>query len=191
MKNRKLERKVCDDTDAGFALLFQQYRSYAYAIIWEILSGTGTAQDAEECLSDVFLQVFRHFDAIREESVKSYIGTVARNKAIDYSRKLNASGKHLSSEQEALLRLPSDEDIAQDIEKTEYNRFLYDKIQQLGEPDSTILILKYFYDKQSKDIAKQVQLSPISVRVRLNRALKKLRRILSEEDRQGKWGGTP
>ncbi|MBR6618014.1 MAG: sigma-70 family RNA polymerase sigma factor, partial [Oscillospiraceae bacterium] len=48
--------------------------------------------------------------------------------------------------------------------------------------DATILILKYFYRRKSKDIARLVHMTPIAVRVRLNRALKKLRQLLTNEE---------
>lgn len=180
MTDHELQTLVSESQEDGFRALFQQYQSYVYKIIWNQLRSVGTAEDAEECISDVFLQVFLHFEEISDGSLRAYIGTVARHKAIDYSRKLTAAGTHLDK-QEELQDLPSNENIEQDVEAAMENRILYEKIQQLGEPDATILILKYFYRRKSKDIARQVHLTPIAVRVRLNRALKKLRQLLNDE----------
>ena len=58
-------------------------------------------------------------------------------------------------------------------------------------PDTTILLLKYFYCRTSKDIAKQVHMTPAAVRVRLNRALKKLRKLLTNDGNSGKRGDIP
>lgn len=181
MTDRELKQLVSNSREDGFKALFQQYQSYVYKIIWERLRFIGSSEDAEECISDIFLQVFLHFDEIQEGSLKAYIGTVAKNKSIDYVRKKKtASEKYADVQQELLHAIPSDENIEQDMETAFESQRLYQNIRKLGEPDATIVILKYFYDKKSKDIAKQVHLSPIAVRVRLNRALKKLRLLLDE-----------
>ena len=57
---------------------------------------------------------------------------------------------------------------------------MLEKTDELGEPDSTIIIQKYFFGRSSKEIARIVGMSPAAVRVRLSRALKRLRRALEE-----------
>ena len=57
---------------------------------------------------------------------------------------------------------------------------LLGKIRDLGEPDSTIILMKYYYGRSAKDIAGAVSLTPENVRVRSGRALKKLRGILEK-----------
>ena len=74
--------------------------------------------------------------------------------------------------------LASDENVAETAETTEMRRLLYDKVGDLGEPDSTIIIQKYFYGRSSGEIAKIVKLSSDNVRARCSRAVKKLREML-------------
>lgn len=180
MTDHELRKLVSESQEDGFKALFQQYQSYVYTIVWNQLRTVGTPEDAEECISDVFMQVFLHFDEITDGSLKAYIGTAARHRAIDYFRRLSTARRNLDESTE-LSEIPSDENIETEMESSVENRILYEKIKQLGEPDATILFLKYFYRRKSKDIAKQVQLTPIAVRVRLNRALKKLRQLLTDE----------
>ncbi len=181
MTERELRELVSISQEDGFKALFQQYQSYVYTIVWNHLRTYGTAEDAEECISDVFLQVFLHFEEIGDGSLQAYIGTVAKNKAIDYARRLRSLNGR-ADEHTELSEIPSEENVEQEIEVCLEHQLLYQKIQELGEPDTTILILKYFYRRKSSDIAKQVHMTPIAVRVRLNRALKKLRRLLNNEE---------
>lgn len=181
MTDREIHLMIVDSRKDGFKALFQQYQNYVYAIVWGRLRTVGTAEDAEECISDIFAQIFLHYDDIEEGSLQAYIGAVAKNKAVDYFRRLRNESNFCSDGEDELLQLNSDDNVEDDIEKLEINRILYDKIRLLGEPDSTIVIMKYFYGRKSKDIAKQVNISPVAVRVRLNRALKKLRRFLTDE----------
>lgn len=113
--------------------------------------------------------------------MQAYIGTVAKRKAIDKYRKL-ISDKTVLADSEEFLNLPDDTDIAADSETMERNRLIYEKIRSLGEPDATLIIQKYYYDRKSKDIAKDVNMTPGAVRVRLNRALKKLKELLKSEN---------
>jgi RNA polymerase sigma-70 factor (ECF subfamily) len=57
-------------------------------------------------------------------------------------------------------------------------KLLYDKVEELGEPDSTIIIQKYFFGRSSKEIAEIVQISSDNVRARCSRAVKRLKDVL-------------
>lgn len=162
--------------------LFEQYSSYVYAIVWDKIRSVGSREDAEECVSDIFAEVFQHLDSVYEGSLKGYIGTVAKRRAINAFHRLSAgSGKTVSLEEGE--EISSDTDIAEDYEKSDAARLLLDKILSLGEPDATIILQKYYYDRNSAEIAKIVHLSPVNVRMRMSRALKRLRGMLSEDER--------
>ena len=181
MTDRELHRLVSDSQEEGFRALFLQYQAYVYKIVWGRIKDVGTAQDAEDCVSEVFLQIFLHFREIAEGSLRAYIGTVAKHKAIDYARRLGNAGAHLSGDGVLPEDVASEENIAESVESALEHRQLFDAIRALGEPDASILILRYFYDLKSPEIARRLQLRPVSVRVRMNRALGKLRRILAQE----------
>ena len=65
-------------------------------------------------------------------------------------------------------------------ENSETLQLVLVKIDELEEPDSTIIIQKYFFGRSSAEIARIVGLSPAAVRMRLSRALKRLRAELEE-----------
>ena len=180
MTDEELYEFVSRSQEDGFKALFMQYQGYVYTIVWGMLRGTGSPQDAEDCVSEVFLQVFLHFQEIRGTSLKAYIGTVAKHKAIDYARKLGTVSRHGG---DALPEdTPSGESVERSIEETEQNERLVAAVRSLGEPDASIVIGRYFYDRKPADIARGLHMTPVAVRVRLNRALRKLRKRLSDED---------
>lgn len=181
MTEEELRLLICRSQKEGFKALFRQYQNYVYSIIWRRIRQTGTIEDAEECISDVFAEVFIHFDDINTGSLKAYIGTVANRTAVHKYRKL-ISSKEIISDNEEYQDIADNLNIEEDFEKSEKYRNLYEKILSLGEPDSTIIIHKFFYDRKSGDIAKYVSLTPVAVRVRLNRALKRLRKLLTDEN---------
>jgi RNA polymerase sigma-70 factor (ECF subfamily) len=61
----------------------------------------------------------------------------------------------------------------------ETRSILISKINELGEPDSTIILQKYYYDRSSSEIAEQLSMKASAVRMRAARALDKLKTTLA------------
>ena len=58
-------------------------------------------------------------------------------------------------------------------------RILMNKINELGEPDSTIILQKYYFDRSSGEIAELLSMKASAVRMRAARALEKLKKSLA------------
>ena len=87
-----------------------------------------------------------------------------------------------SLDSEEFGELPSDQNIAADTEQKELTRRLLDAIEALGEPDSAIIIQKYYLGRNAGEIGRALHMHPVTVRSRLHRAIKRLRRELSDLD---------
>ena len=179
MTEQELRKLIGRSREEGFRALFQEYQGYVYTIIWNHISSVGSREDAEECMSDIFTEIFLHFEEIHENALKGYIGTVAKRKSINLFYQLQ---KNRTVPLEEAVPMSSNQDIPADYETADFQKKLLEKIISLGEPDATIVIQKYYYDRKSGEIAKVVNLNPVTVRVRLNRALKRLRKLLSDEE---------
>lgn len=182
MTEIELRALIDQSQQEGFRALFQQYQSYVYAIIWRRICTVAGKEDAEECVSDVFAEVFLHFDEIRTGALLGYLATLANRTAIDCYRRLTARKEDIPFDDAAIGQLDTGEDIAAASEANAQSRLLLEKIRSLGEPDATIILQKYFYDRTAAEIAATVHMQPVTVRVRLNRALKRLRALLTEEE---------
>lgn len=166
--------------EKGERALFDLYYHYVYTIVYHRLCNIGSREDIEECVIDCFLEVFLHINPDYDNSLKAYIGTVARNKAINaYKQLQNRTGRHIFLEEEELRKLPSDENIQDITEQSEQTEILLHCISELGEPDATIMIQKFFYHHNATEISRIVKLNPVAVRVRCSRALKRLKAMLT------------
>ena len=163
--------------------LFNEYLNYVYAIAYNRLHSCGSREDIGDCVIDVFMDVFSSYDhkSDIDGDIKGFIGTVAFRKATNYYRKLCRNGVGFSLDEYAEA-ISSDENIAESAEIDETRTILLDLIESLGKPDSTIIIEKFYYGRSSLEISKIVHISPIMVRVRCSRALKKLRKLLADKD---------
>ncbi len=164
----------------GHRALFDEYYSYVYAISVNILRGTGTPEDVEECVIDVFAAVIKKLGG-SNGPVKPFIGTVAKHRAISMRRSLLAkAGKSVSIDSEEFGEFPSDERIDRNAENSAVTEQLLQKIRELGEPDSAIIIQKFFYERNAKEIGRMLGMKPATVRMRCARAVKKLRGLLGD-----------
>jgi RNA polymerase sigma-70 factor (ECF subfamily) len=164
--------------------LFDEYFSYVYTIVFSKLKGCASREDIEECVGDVFASIYIYYNENKapDGEITAFVGTVARRKAIDVFRKLTRNTIHtVSVDDEEVSTLESPDNTIEKIENKEMRSVLLSCIEQLGEPDSTIIIQKYFFMRSSKEIAETVSMTPDAVRMRSKRALEKLRKQLSSK----------
>lgn len=180
MTDSELSALLRQSEQNGHAALFREYGGYVYAIVYGRLRGVGSREDAEECVSDVFAEVFRSYDSDsrHDGDLKGFIAAVAKRRAIDAYRRL--SGKPEQTALDVIGDVASGEDVAETAEEAEQSRILLECIEALGEPDAAIIIQKFYYRRNSKEIAQALQMKPSAVRMRCSRALKALKKRLSE-----------
>ncbi|MBE6825927.1 MAG: sigma-70 family RNA polymerase sigma factor [Ruminococcus sp.] len=183
MTDEELRRALSDSDEAGWRALHDGCFRYIYTIVYRILHGSAAQEDVEECVADVMLEVLRSYDASHGGSVKALAGTVARRRAIDLRRHLCAQSKYLSHSQDEADApdMPSSESVEETVEQAESCHILLEAILALGEPDTAIILQKYFYDRRAGEIAKSTGLSPAAVRMRASRAVRRLRTALKDK----------
>jgi len=162
--------------------LFDEYFNYVYTIVFSRLRSCASREDIEECVGDVFADVYMQFDERKafNGDPTGFVGTVARRKAADmYNRLTKKRQGMVSIDDEEAAEIEAPDDTEDTVEKKELRGSLIKCVEQLGEPDSTIIIQKYFFMRSSAEISKLVSLTPEAVRVRCSRALKKLRETLT------------
>ena len=127
--------------------------------------------------------VFKKADDLgdREGDLKGFIGVIARCRAIDMYRKLSAKAyKTISSDDEGIIELSSGENVAESVEMSERNSIIYNKIKELGEPDTSIIVKQYYYNMTVSEIGRVLSMTAAAVQKRSIRAREKLKKMLSE-----------
>lgn len=162
--------------------VFDEYYNYVYTIVFNKLRSTASREDVDECVSDVFSDIFLKYDenSSYNGDIKGLISVVAVNRSIDMFRRLTSKNKgiiHLDDELSS--QLPSDENVEAEADRKETGHAVLNAVKSLGEPDSTLIIQKYYYNRSSDEIAEMVDMKSDAVRKRLSRAVKKLRDILT------------
>ena len=183
MTDREIIAQMEISPENGCNLLFDEYHNHVYTIVYNILRNVGSSRDVEECVTDVLSDVMVSYDTGHGGSLKAYIGTSARRRAIDVYRSLNRKAvRNVPIDGENVSGLTSSDNVEENVENSQLAGMILQKIEAMGSHDSDILIQKYFFDRNSTEIARVLDMNPITVRSRCRRAVKRLKEALADLD---------
>ena len=170
MEEKKLLELLQKKPDEGMKELMAKYMGYCYTIVKNRLPYF-PQEDIEECVSDVFLDVYRYKEKIDPEKggLRTFVAVVARRRAAD--RYQDALEKN---------SLPLEEGMANKEKGLpfEEKEMLLHAIRSLGDPDEKILIWKFYYGFPTRKIAETLGLKENTVDQKVKRGLDKLRKTL-------------
>lgn len=145
-----------------------------YALAYRLV---GDRHEAEDVAQEAYLRMFRGLAGFREEArFETWMHRIVTNTAFNHLRKRGRFGELLEDE---VLEVPAParaEELA--IARDELERGL----AVLPPGQRTVLILKDVYGLSCKEIGDELGIQEGAVKVRLHRARKKLKDVLSEEE---------
>jgi len=158
----------------------EAYNKLLWVVAGGILNSVGTVEDIEECVSDTYVNLWRNSKAFdpQKGSLKTYLATIAKRRALDKYRQLK---RIVIVELDETISSP-DDDLFEYIASRESYSELYNAIRTLNEPDKEILIRRYFFGEKPSGIADKTQLPVKEVENRLYQSKLKLRKQLSEKE---------
>ena len=177
MTDNELRLLMNSDSNKGTEALYNQYSQYIYAIIFRILRDCGSREDVEDCFAETFAEIVRRFNNIRGEALKSYIGKAAQNRALNYRAFLQK--KQINTVSLEITAEPLSENMQDIHENKAKQQYLLQKIKELGEPDATIIIQKYYFGRKMTEIAEMTGVPLGTVLWRYRKAIARLRDILN------------
>jgi len=168
----------------AFSQLLQLYgpRLYGY-----YLRTSGSAQQAEDFLQDLFVRLLEKIKDYRHESkFDNWLFKVAANLARDRARRkdnklisLNQSGD--DSETTAAAGLVADQATPfEQIQQNERHDRLKQALGQLPQQDREIIMLRHYGQLSFKEIADHFQIPIGTALAKVHRGLKKLKGILKD-----------
>jgi RNA polymerase sigma-70 factor (ECF subfamily) len=183
MTENELKLLMAESVKKCHRAIFDNYCNYVYAIVMNVLRNCGSREDIEDCVSDVFMKIYKHIDKNTNfpGDLKSFIGTISRNTAIDAYRSVSQKNKrNISIDDENTEEFGTNERLVENTEKKELSRIILKKIKELGEPDSTIIIQQYYYNRTAKEISQNISMTAAAVQKRSSRARQRLKTLFRE-----------
>lgn len=173
MKDEKTIVKMRQGDSDGLQALMNRYIPYVSAVVWGILRGAMTSQDAEEVVSDVFLAAWEQASELESGKVKAWLGAVARHKA---KNKLRQMGYTLPLEEDG-MELPDNR--FGSIARSEERELVRRALENLSSRDREIFLRHYYYAQTVEEIGAQMHMNAATVKTRLRRGRLRLKEYLT------------
>jgi len=164
----------------GLELLVTLYQVRAVRTAFLI---TRDAAQAEDAVQEAFLQTYRsirRFDQNRSFAawfMRSVVNAALKS-AQKSARRAPAGFKPDNSWWEGLAA--GGESVEQQVESSEFQRQLWESMQNLSPRQRAAIVQRYFLDMSEKEIARELEAAPGTVKWLLHAARKNLRALLSE-----------
>lgn len=161
----------------GFEQLVLKYKDH---VIYFVRRYVNDIYIAEDVAQDAFVEVYLHKERYDfSYSFKTYLFTIARNKAVDYVRK---NAKHMNQMALDTLEVSADEKYLEEkVITDETYRHLREVITKLKPETQALINLTYFEQMSGKEVAKILGLTQGQVKVRLHRTRKQLAEMLGKD----------
>lgn len=185
----KLAQSLAEGDEEALATLVRRYAPNMAAWCSQFLGSFGTPEDVEEVVSDSFIYVWNHpaeYDPGRG-SVSTWLWWIVRARASARGRAILRDKRWIKAEGNdvpitELASTDFSESLAGELDaRIRLKRAISDLSQR--HPEDAVLIAERFLQQRSHaEIAERLQVTDTAARVRLYRAMKRLRTILEKEE---------
>ena len=179
MNEAQALRKLKNGSEDALAWFIDRYSSYVHTVVNNLIGQSMSYADIEEVDADVFVTLWKRAEQVRAGSVKSWLGSVARNAA---KNKLRALGQELPLEDDMILlecATPETE-----VERQEQQRRVSEAVLSMQWPEREIFLRHYYYGQKVSAIAEEMAMNPSTVKTHLRRGREKLRVVLARDFEQ-------
>ena len=151
------------------------YTPYLSTVLYNMVGNRLPKEDIEEIVSDVFVMLWKNAEYIDLEkgTIRSYIAAAARNFAL---KRLNRTMDCTCFDD---IEISNDAPTPEEISA---NSAVWDAVMGLGMPDNEIFVRYYKFDETLKSISKATGINISTVKTKLSRGKRKLKRILSNAE---------
>ena len=175
MKDEKIIELFFARDEQALAEVEKKYGALCHFIALSILT---VREDAEECVSDVYLRVWNSIPPDEPSSLKAYIAVLTRRLAINRYHESRAQRRNRELEvafEELEACIPAPEEAASELPEL-LNEFL----GGLKETDRRLFVRRYWYAMMPAELAKREGMTVNAVTVKLYKTRNKLRKFLEE-----------
>jgi len=165
------------DRDAFFQIM-EAYNKLLWVIVAGVLKNVGSVEDIEECISDVYVKLWKNPQAFnpRRGTFKAFIAAIARHGALDRYRQLRKR-KDISLDEDIG---GTDDNLLNYVVTQDLYNELYEAVNSLKEPDKEIIVRRYYFDEKPQRIAEKTSIPLKEVKNRLYQSKLKLKEMLEE-----------
>lgn len=180
MKNNdaQLIQRTLEGDQAAFSTLVRRYQKPVHTLVWRKI---GDFHIAEELTQDIFLKVYKKLQTLKYPNrFAGWLYVIAARRCYAWCKKKQIPMKSLDAmsteelEELAYVQYRAEQ---RDEDVSEQQREIVKRLlQKLPESERTVVTLHYLGDMTCEDISKFLGVSPNTVKSRLHRARKRLKK---------------
>nr|WP_090886036.1 sigma-70 family RNA polymerase sigma factor [Evansella caseinilytica] len=179
INDQALIQQVLRGNDHAFRILIETYRGLIYKAVYGVLRNE---KDAEDAVQEVFLKIYSSLPKYHGKGLKSWMIRIAVNHAIDMKRKRDRRREEIIDDVE-IRSLPSTmESVEGEIIHREMRQYIHGRIHELPENYRNVVFGYYIKEKSLQQLAAEERINEKSVRVKLHRARKWMKKRWKEDD---------
>jgi len=176
-EEREWLKRIKNGDKEAMKLLYRKYKNLLFGMIVSILKDR---EEAEDCLQEVFTQIWEKADYFDSEKGRAYsfIVTMARNKAIDRTRSKQFKQADIADNtiNDSTIIPESDEKNPHEaMEFRERAAIVRSALQKIPEKERELLIVSYYKGLSQSQIAEKMDIPLGTVKYRMRQGMIKLR----------------
>ena len=168
---------IKDQKEGSVNEIIVKYSKYMWPVAYAVLKNIGNEQDVEHCIAEIFVDLWEkpnQYDP-QSDSLQDWLCTKVLSRAMERYRVLSGSGAVPLDGPMMMGRMG-----VQDAALLEKNkRELSAAVASLSDTERDILIRRFYYEQNIKEIAIALNLAPKEVQGQLHRSKQLLRKALS------------
>lgn len=177
--------KLKERDESAIDILYDKYFDRVFFYTKRILCQYGTKEDIEECVSDVFLGLWKEIDRFDAQrgTFDTFVNVKTRTVALNLNRKLQRNAQRRVNGCIEEMDLPGNVSVS--VEEEVFDKIgeydILHAIDEFKEPDRTYFYLRYFMNYEIKAIVKAFNTTVSSVDNRLYRCRLLLKKSMRKE----------
>jgi RNA polymerase sigma-70 factor (ECF subfamily) len=176
------ERLIARDQSA-LTELYDQFGGYVFGLAARVI---GDRRAAEDVTQDVFLTLWERpgsFDPHRGH-LRTFIGTLAHRRAIDFIRREEARRRRAARDANATVPIPDVDELALAIVTAEQVRA---EVERLPEEQRTAIELAYFGGRTYRQVADELGIPEGTAKSRMRLGLRRIADVLATQGVETAW----
>lgn len=177
-------------TDQEFMeAVYEKHKGIMFKNALEILSDDS---EKDVCVHEAIIRLMKNVSTIRalsDGALAVYVGTTVRSVALNMERRRRVEQRRFVEESleeydETDSGQDFEEDFLEDDARDRRLRLMRECMAELEDRDRELLVRKYIMDESDEDLARALGVKTVSVRMKLTRARRRLRKLI--EGKEGK-----
>jgi RNA polymerase sigma-70 factor (ECF subfamily) len=172
----KLISLLAEDSEYAFQLLYDRHRKRIYQTALRYLKSPILAQ---EVVQDVFLKLWFNRKSLKpDQPLEAWLYSLTKNNLINRLKKIANEWKALKGL--GFISERSINNIENNLQESQYNELLQTAIGQLSEQQQKVFTLARHEQLTYLEIGKKLQISPLTVKTHMSRALESIKVFFSD-----------